>query len=130
MQEAEDRAKELDAAHKSITDDENARIAQAKKEWLDAEWKRRYNEYEGIVHEDDGSNWNLGDGMPVGGVNKYLKLKNHHHHKNKKHQSFVQKMNLPVGGTEVADRNFIRDKENAIIWGEIQRKQQVAEDLK
>lgn len=27
-----------------------------------------------MVHEDNGTNWNLGDGHVVGGVNNYLKV--------------------------------------------------------
>ena len=72
--------------------------------------------------------------MPVGGVNKYLKLKNkNHHHKNKKHQAYAQGEggpNLPVGNTEVADRNFDRGKEDQAAWYAKQEQQKAAILLK
>ena len=60
-------------------DDDSLAEADAKQQEIgainnQAEWNRRFNPFEGIVHEDDGTSWNFGDGKPVGGVNNYLKL--------------------------------------------------------
>jgi len=63
----------------SITHDANkeeavkaAKIAAAaKKAHEEAEWKRKFNPFDGLVHEDDGSSWNKGDGVQVRGVNKF-----------------------------------------------------------
>ena len=37
----------------------------------EAEWKRKFNPFDGQVHEDDGTTWNLGDKVPVKGVNLF-----------------------------------------------------------
>ena len=41
----------------------------AKKAFQEAEWKRKFNPFEGVVHEDDGTSWNLCDKVAVRGVN-------------------------------------------------------------
>jgi len=67
--EANENAIRVEAARAAA-----AQAAAAKKAQEEASWNRRFNPFEGIVHEDDGTSWNLGDGKPVGGVNNYLKL--------------------------------------------------------
>ena len=94
-----DRAKELkaiDAAAK-IAHEEAAKKQQeaAKKAHEEAEFRRKFNPFDGLIHEDDGSSWNKGDGVSVRGVNKFSQ-KSH-----KMDYSTIQ-----TEGIEVADRNF------------------------
>ena len=53
--------------------------AAAKKAHDEAERKRKFNPFDGLVHEDDGSSWNKGDGVQVRGVNKFLKTHKRSH---------------------------------------------------
>ena len=78
--DANDSANAIDAANKA-----SAQAAAAKKAFEESEYTRKFNPFDGLIHEDDGSSYNKGDGLKVGGVNKFLKVKNqshkHHHRK-------------------------------------------------
>ena len=52
-----------------------AKAAAAKKAHDVAEFKRKFNPHDGLLHDDDGQT-HFTDGSPVGGVNKYVKMKN------------------------------------------------------
>ena len=67
----------------------NKEIA-ARKAFEESERKRRWNEFDGSIHKDDGSRV-LPDGSTVAGVNTALKLKNHHHKKHSHVQTHVKR---------------------------------------
>lgn len=48
---------------------EAANKAAAKKAFEEAEYKRKYNQFDGLVHEDDGRTYNAGDNIERRGVN-------------------------------------------------------------
>ena len=85
--DANAQAAAVDAANKAAAQAQQAAAAKKAQEeaFKIAEWKRKFNPFDGQVHEDDGTSWNKGDGKPVAGVNKYLNVKNqrnkHHHRK-------------------------------------------------
>jgi len=88
--ETEGRSKELgaakaqsDANDRAIATDAANRAAAAKKAHEESEFNRKFNQFDGLVHEDNGSSWNKGDGLQVGGVNNYLKTV---HKRNKNHR--------------------------------------------
>lgn len=77
--------------------------ATIKKQQNDAAWKKKFNQFEGIVHEDNGILRNFGDGMPVGGVNKHYTFAEDNDMKYP-----AEKPKIPIGNSEVADKNFDR----------------------
>lgn len=88
MQEKQAKEDEKAALNAELAAKEQAQKAAAAK----AVWDRKHNQFDGLVHEDDGKKYGL-DGKEVAGVNKFIKQKHHGKHHKKSHmreQSDIQ----------------------------------------
>ena len=77
---------EMAAVKKEFQDRETA----ARKAFEESERKRRWNQFDGSIHQDDGSRV-LPDGSSVAGVNNNLKMRNDHHKKHSNVQTHVRR---------------------------------------
>ena len=89
----------------------------AKKAFDEAEWKRKFNPFDGQVHEDDGKSWNLGDKIEVRGVNNNKSLSQ------KPKQMMNDSILQAAEGVDVADRNQMEEENKIFARNELIRKQ-------
>ena len=117
MQEKQAKEDEKAALNAGIAAREKAAAAKA-------EWDRKHNQFDGLVHEDDGKTYGL-DGKEVKGVNKFVKKQHHAQHHKKSHlkdHSAVQ-----YKGVEVADRN-VEEEEKFVAFKMDQQKKRQAQE--
>lgn len=86
LKEGEEKAGELNTAKAEADVNAKVRAAAEKKAFEEAEFKRKFNDFDGLLHGDDGQRY-FPDGEQVRSVNNNLGMKKHHHHK---HHSTVQ----------------------------------------
>ena len=107
IQEAEKKAGEtgvaaVEAVHnQKVREDIDAAVAaKAKKDAAEADAHRRFNPFEGVYHNYDGSRTHF-DGSPLNGVNEWMQVeaenmnhakakKHHHHHRHHFDNDFLQ----------------------------------------
>ena len=89
---------------KQAKEDEQAAIEAAKKAAAaKAEWDRKHNQFDGLVHEDDGKKYEQ-DGNEVKGVNKFIKKHHHGKHHKKSHDHKREQSDIQIEGFDIADR--------------------------
>lgn len=100
-----------------------AKAAAAKKAHEEAEFQRKFNPHDGLLHDDDGERY-FADGTQVRGVNKFVKMKNKSKkvkHHARKHRDDVEDQQK---GEMASAKKDAQDKENAakLAFEESERK--------